>query len=84
LEVLSRFVKPLFFRLWISLALVLTLDTLLFVTGGFVEHPAYGEILLSGIVGKVSAAVIYAAALTLYLPRAAVADLPASSAFEST
>jgi diguanylate cyclase (GGDEF)-like protein len=73
-EVVSRFVKPLFFRLWISLALVLTLDTLLFVTGGFVEHPAYGEILLSGIVGKVSAAVIYAAALTLYLPRAAVAD----------
>jgi diguanylate cyclase (GGDEF)-like protein len=73
-ELVSRFVKPLFFRIWISLALVLAIDTLLFVTGGFVEHPAYREILLSGVFGKAAAAVIYAAALTLYLSRAAVAD----------
>jgi diguanylate cyclase (GGDEF)-like protein len=67
----------LFLRIWASLALVLVFDTLLFVTGGFVEHPAYGEILLSGVVGKVAAAVVYALALALYLPRAGVAGAPA-------
>jgi diguanylate cyclase (GGDEF)-like protein len=69
-EAVSRFVPMLFFRVLISLVAVLVFDTLLFVTGGFVEHPAYFEILLSGMVGKTAAAVVYAAALTLYLPRA--------------
>jgi diguanylate cyclase (GGDEF)-like protein len=69
-EALSRLLRPLFLRIFASLALVLAFDTLLFVTGGFVEHPAYREILLSGILGKVAAAGVYAAALTLYLRRA--------------
>ena len=69
-EAISRAIGPLFARIWISLAAVLIFDTVLFVTGGFVEHPAYREILLSGVIGKVAAAVIYAAALALYLPRA--------------
>jgi diguanylate cyclase (GGDEF)-like protein len=73
-ELVSRVVRPLFFRIWISLSLVLAIDTLLFVTGGFAEHPAYREILMSGVFGKAAAAIIYAAALTLYLPRAAVVD----------
>ena len=73
-EAVSRIVQPLFFRIWLSLALVLAFDTLLFVTGGFIEHPAYREILFSGIVGKLAAAVVYAAVLTLYLPRAVVSD----------
>ena len=73
-EALSRVVQPLFVRIWLSLTLVLAFDTLLFVTGGFIEHPAYSEILLSGVVGKAAASVIYGAALTLYLPRAAVTD----------
>ena len=79
-EAVSRSVQTLWLRIWVSLALVLVFDTLLFVTGGFVEHPAYGQILLSGILGKVSAALIYAAALAGYLrsggveaPRAAEA-----------
>lgn len=68
-EAVSRVLRPLFFRAWVSLALVLVFDTLLFVTGGFIEHPAYGEILLSGIVGKVAAAAIYALILMFYLSR---------------
>jgi diguanylate cyclase (GGDEF)-like protein len=70
-EALARVVRPLFLRIYLALALVLALDTVLFVTGGFVEHPAYGAILASGLAGKSAAALIYAAALTLYLPRAA-------------
>ncbi|HVL34335.1 MAG TPA: diguanylate cyclase [Burkholderiales bacterium] len=73
-EALSRRIGPLFLRLWVSLALVLILDTLVFVTGGFWEHPAYRDLLLSGIVGKAAAAMVYAAALAVYLPRAAKTD----------
>ena len=69
-EAVSRVVRLLAFRVWISLALVLVFDTVMFVTGAFGEHPAYSEILLSGIFGKLAASVVYAAALTLYLLRA--------------
>jgi diguanylate cyclase (GGDEF)-like protein len=69
-EAVSRVVPTLFFRVLLSLAAVLVFDTLVFVTGGFAEHPAYFEILVSGMVGKTAAAVVYATALTLYLPRA--------------
>jgi diguanylate cyclase (GGDEF)-like protein len=66
-EALARRVRSLFVRAWASLALILVLDTLVFVTGGFVEDPAYGKLLLSAMLGKISAAGIYAAALALYL-----------------
>ena len=72
-EALSRAVRPLLPRLYLSLALVLALDTLVFVTGGFVEHPAYLEILASGVLGKLAAALIYALALWLYLVRSQAA-----------
>ena len=73
-EAVSRFVPVLFWRLLVSLLAVLAFDTLVFVTGGFAEHPAYFQILLSGMLGKAAAAVIYASALTLYLPRAKTSD----------
>lgn len=73
-EAVSRIVRPLLLRIWISLALVLVFDTVVFVTGGFGEHPAYFEILLSGILGKLGASVVYAVALTLYLRRSGSAE----------
>jgi diguanylate cyclase (GGDEF)-like protein len=71
------FPRQLFARVYLSLAVVLVLDTLMFVTGGFWEQPHYLNILVSGIVGKVSAAVLFAAVLTIYLKRF---DLPAPGA----
>lgn len=68
-EAVSRILKSLFMRIYVSLALVLAFDTLLFVTGGFFESPFYQQILLSGILGKVAIALVYAAMLTLYLQR---------------
>jgi len=68
-EAVSRVLRSGLLRIYVSLAAVLALDTLLFVTGGFVEHPAYAQILLSGILGKVAAALVYSAALALYLRR---------------
>jgi len=70
-EALSRVLRPVFLRLWVPLVLVLAFDTLVFVTGGFVEQPAYGAILASGLVGKTAASLVYAAALRLYLLRSA-------------
>jgi len=78
-EALSRVLRPVFLRLWVPLALVLAFDTLLFVTGGFVENPAYGEILASGILGKLAASVVYAAALRLYLLRPGRDESPQES-----
>src|SRR5829696_227232 len=51
----------------LSLLAVLLFDTVLFVTGGFVESPAYGAILLSGLLGKSVAGIVYAVLLTVYL-----------------
>lgn len=68
-EALTRLALPLLARIWIALALVLMIDTLLFVTGGFVDNPAYLEILLSGMAGKLAASVVYALALRVYLAR---------------
>jgi len=73
-ESISRAIQNLFLRLYLSLALVLVFDTLLFVTGGFVENPAYAEILISGIAGKVTVAVVYAAGLAVYLTHFDVSD----------
>ena len=73
-EAVSRFVQVLFLRILVSLLAVLAFDTLVFVTGGFVEHPAYFAILLSGMLGKAVTGTIYAVALTLYLPRAKTED----------
>ncbi len=69
-EALSRPVAPLFPRIALALVLVLVFDTLIFVTGGFVEQADYVEMLVSAMLGKSAAALVYAAALTLYLRRA--------------
>ncbi|NNJ98410.1 MAG: diguanylate cyclase [Gammaproteobacteria bacterium] len=67
-EMLSRFLtRQLFLRIFISITLILIVDTFLFVTGSFVERPEYGAILLSGIVGKSVMALFYSASLTFYL-----------------
>ena len=73
-EAVSRILRTLALRIYVSLAAVLVIDTVLFVTGGFAEHPAYAGILLSGVLGKVAAALVYAALLTLYLARAGTGE----------
>jgi diguanylate cyclase (GGDEF)-like protein len=73
-EAVSRVLRPLALRIYVSLAAVLVIDTVVFVTGGFAEHPAYAGILLSGVLGKVAAALVYAVLLTLYLARAGTGE----------
>jgi diguanylate cyclase (GGDEF)-like protein len=67
-ETLSTLFKTaLFLRILISMIFVLIVDTVLFVTGSFVESPNYLPILRSSIVGKSVMSVIYSSFLTLYL-----------------
>src|SRR5581483_9004612 len=59
--------RPLLLRVSFAMMSVLTFDTLFFVTGSFVESPAYGSILLSDLVGKLVFGLVYAVMLTVYL-----------------
>lgn len=69
-ELLGRFLaRRMFLRVYLSMAAVLALDTLFFVTGSFYELPQYGSILLSDTLGKCAVSVLYAAILTVYLQR---------------
>src|SRR5215470_11074828 len=66
-EVAAKWItSSLFLRIYTSMFLVLTVDTLLFVTGSFVEQPNYWSVLTSAIVGKACTAAIYSGILTAY------------------
>lgn len=56
-----------FLRIYLSMVIVLTIDTIVFATGAFYGQPNLANMILSGIYGKTCMAVFYAAALTLYL-----------------
>jgi diguanylate cyclase (GGDEF)-like protein len=74
-EFVARYIRTsLLPRITISLVTVLAFDTVLFVTGSFVESPAYGSILLSGLIGKTFAGLVYAVILTIYLRRFDVSE----------
>jgi diguanylate cyclase (GGDEF)-like protein len=66
-EALGKFLNALFLRIYVPMFLVLTIDTLLFATGSFVERPDYRSLLISGIIGKAFTAALYSAILTAYL-----------------
>lgn len=61
------FSKSLLARIYSAMAVVVAVDTLVFVTASFYGQPDFSEILLSGLVGKLCAAAIYSVMLYLYL-----------------
>ncbi len=67
-ETLSRVLpRPLFLRIFLTLALVLSFDTFFFATGGFAEKPEYLAVLVSGLIGKTVAASCFTLVLSLWL-----------------
>ncbi|MFQ5738121.1 MAG: diguanylate cyclase [Acidobacteriota bacterium] len=67
-EAISRQIpRFLFLRLYLSLALVLTFDSVFFVVGGFSDHPGFSSLLVSGVLTKTVMSAPFALALTLYL-----------------
>ena len=59
--------KNLFLRIYLTMALVLSFDSLAFVTGAFYDQPNYVTILTSAIIGKLVMAAFYALILAVYL-----------------
>lgn len=62
-----RFTSLRLLPIWLATVLVLIFDTVLFVTGSFVETPAYTSILLSGLLGKSVVGSFYALVLYGYV-----------------
>jgi diguanylate cyclase (GGDEF)-like protein len=77
-EAAARWISSsLFLRIYASMFLVLTVDTVLFITGSFIEYPNYWSLLGSAIIGKGVAAAAYSAILTGYfrlLPKDSFVD----------
>lgn len=67
-EYLSKKVPKLFFRIFLTMALVLTLDAVLFSLGTFLGHQAFWNILLAGVIGKFLASCVFSILFALVLP----------------
>jgi len=66
-EWIGRIIKIPLLRIYISMSIILIIDTLIFATGAFLGQPNYTSIIFAGIIGKVCMAAFYAFALTIYL-----------------
>ena len=67
-EVISRWVrKPLFLRIYLTLAAILVLDNVGFHAGAFWGRPDFASLLIAGMSGKLFVTILYAGAMTIYL-----------------
>ncbi len=66
-EVVSRYTRSIFLRVYLSLTATLYFDSFAFVTASFAGTPAYADILLSQLAGKTVAALVYSIVLATYL-----------------
>jgi diguanylate cyclase (GGDEF)-like protein len=66
-ECVSRSTRSIYLRVALALMITLAFDSLVFVTLTEIENPAYGDLLLSQIVGKTVAALLYAGVMAAYL-----------------
>jgi diguanylate cyclase (GGDEF)-like protein len=66
-ELVSRWTRSLFLRVFISLTATLYFDSAAFVTAAFAGNPGYLDIMLSQLAGKTVAALIYSAVFATYL-----------------
>jgi len=66
-EFVSRWIRrSLFAQVWFSLVAIMLLDSVVFATGAFFEQPNYGDVLVSGFVGKGIFATCYTLLLVGY------------------
>ena len=61
------FPRALFARVALAICCVAAIDTVFFVSISFYDSPQYSQILVSGLIGKTTAGLLYAAIVTLYL-----------------
>lgn len=63
------FQNSLFVRIALAMVVVVAFDTIVFVTLVFYGSEAYSELIVSGLIGKVAAALFYSAVAAFYLHR---------------
>jgi len=66
-ELVSRYTRSIFLRVYISLTLTLYFDSVAFATAAFAGNAAYVDIMLSQLAGKTVAALVYSVVLATYL-----------------
>jgi diguanylate cyclase (GGDEF)-like protein len=66
-ELFSRYTRATFLRVYLSTSVTLAFDTVVFITGAYVENPHYWTILLSAMGGKLLAAILYSVIVAVYL-----------------
>jgi PAS domain S-box-containing protein len=66
-EAISRFVSSLFFRILFSTVLILSFDSLLFALFTYGGNDQFSNVLVSSLLAKNSAAILYTCLFTLYL-----------------
>lgn len=66
-EFISRYFSFLFIRITFSMLIVLSFDSILFPVIAFFDSDKVSSILVSGLISKNSAAIIYSALFTIYL-----------------
>lgn len=67
-EAIRRFIpRSAFLRIFLTMAVILAMDAVVFSAGAFYGRQNFGGIVLSGILGKIGMAFIYTTILTLYL-----------------
>jgi diguanylate cyclase (GGDEF)-like protein len=66
-EIVSRYTRSIFLRVYLSLTLTLYFDSIAFATLAFAGSPPYVDIMLSQLAGKTVAALVYSIILATYL-----------------
>ncbi|HXM07463.1 MAG TPA: diguanylate cyclase, partial [Candidatus Acidoferrum sp.] len=66
-EWISRYTRSIFLRVYLSLTVTLYFDSIAFATAAFAGSPQYVDIMLSQLVGKTFAALVYSIILATYL-----------------
>ncbi|WP_372745971.1 PAS domain S-box protein [Lutibacter sp.] len=78
-EAVSKFIKPLFFRILIASVFILSIDSIVFAIIGFYGTDQVQRVLISGLISKNIAAIIYAIILTIYIKYNEKQGLPINS-----
>jgi diguanylate cyclase (GGDEF)-like protein len=66
-EWISRYTRSIFLRVYLSLTITLYFDSIAFATAAFAGSPPYFDIMISQLVGKTFAALVYSIILATYL-----------------
>ena len=78
-EGVSKKINYLFLRILVSTLIVINLDSLLFAFGAFSGSEKIGNVLVSGLISKNLAVIIYSALFTLYLKYLEAKDISSES-----